>query len=202
MKLPTKKMLVAKHFVAYGNRLGENMSRVGKRPISVPNSVETVIEGSKIVFKSGKLLKELETHGRVHVVLTSGELKFEPVDDEPQSRAYWGTYRSLASNIIVGITTGFTKVLEINGVGYKAAIVDNTLELSLGFSHPIKYPILDGVEMSVEKNTITIKGSDKQQIGQIAAEIREFRPPEPYKGKGIKYSDEVIIRKAGKTAKK
>lgn len=178
------------------------MSRVGKRPISIPNAVEASVQGSKIVFKSGKNIKELETYGRVHIELNANELTFKSVDNEPQSRAYWGTYRSLANNIVLGMTAGFTKVLEINGVGYKAAVVGKTLELALGFSHPVKYPIPDGVEMSVEKNAITIKGSDKQQIGQIAAEIREFRPPEPYKGKGIKYSDEVIIRKAGKTAKK
>lgn len=178
------------------------MSRVGKQPISVPDSVETIVEGSKIVFKNGKVLKELETYGRVGVALASGELLFSSIDDEPQSRAYWGTYRALANNIVVGMTTGFTKVLEINGVGYKASVAGKILELSLGFSHLIKYPIPDGVEIAVEKNTITIKGSDKQQVGQIAAEIREFRPPEPYKGKGVKYSDEIIIRKAGKTAKK
>ncbi|PAF43989.1 50S ribosomal protein L6 [Helicobacter sp. 11S02596-1] len=178
------------------------MSRVGKRPISIPNTIQAIVEGSKIVFKGGKITKELETYGRVQIALNENELSFTSVDNEPQSRAYWGTYRALANNIVVGMTSGFSKVLEINGVGYKAAVVGKTLELALGFSHPVKYPIPEGVEMSVDKNTITIKGSDKQQIGQIAAEIREFRPPEPYKGKGIKYSDETIIRKAGKTAKK
>ncbi|PAF42706.1 50S ribosomal protein L6 [Helicobacter sp. 11S03491-1] len=178
------------------------MSRVGKRPISIPNTVQVTVEGSKIVFKSGKITKELETYRRVHIELNANELAFKSVDNEPQSRAYWGTYRALASNIVVGMTTGFNKVLEINGVGYKAAVAGKNLELALGFSHPVKYPIPEGVEIVVDKNTITIKGSDKQQIGQIAAEIREFRPPEPYKGKGIKYSDEIIIRKAGKTAKK
>ena len=124
------------------------------------------------------------------------------MDSAPQSRAFWGTYRALANNIVIGLTQGFAKTLEINGVGYKAAVSGNMLELALGFSHPIKYPIPAGVEMTLDKNQLTIKGSDKQQIGQIAAEIREFRPPEPYKGKGIKYADEIIIRKAGKTAKK
>ena len=136
------------------------------------------------------------------VELKDKELIFYAIDSAPQSRAFWGTYRALANNIVIGLTQGFTKVLEINGVGYKAAVVGNTLELALGFSHPIKYPIPSGVEMTLDKNQLTIKGDDKQQIGQIAAEIREFRPPEPYKGKGIKYIDETIIRKAGKTAKK
>ncbi|RDU73233.1 50S ribosomal protein L6 [Helicobacter anseris] len=178
------------------------MSRVGKRPISIPSTVEVSVQGSKIVFKSSKMQKELETYGRVQIDYSNNELSFKSIDQEPQSRAYWGTYRALANNIVIGMTTGFTKVLEVNGVGYKVAVSGKTLELALGFSHPVKYPIPDGIEMSVEKNLITIKGSDKQQVGQIAAEIREFRPPEPYKGKGIKYSDEVIIRKAGKTAKK
>ena len=178
------------------------MSRVGKKPISIPSTIEVSVQGSKIVFKSSKMQKELETYGRVQIDYSNNELSFKSIDQEPQSRAYWGTYRALANNIVEGMTTGFTKVLEVNGVGYKVAVSGKTLDLALGFSHPVKYPIPDGIEMSVDKNTITIKGSDKQQVGQIAAEIREFRPPEPYKGKGIKYSDEVIIRKAGKTAKK
>lgn len=178
------------------------MSRVGKRPISIPSAIEVSVQGSKIVFKSAKLQKELETFGRVQIDYSNNELSFKSINEEPQSRAYWGTYRALANNIVEGMTKGFTKVLEVNGVGYKVAVSGKTLDLALGFSHPINYPIPDGIEMSVDKNTITIKGSDKQQVGQIAAEIREFRPPEPYKGKGIKYSDEIIIRKAGKTAKK
>lgn len=178
------------------------MSRVGKRPISVPDSIQASVEGSRIVFKGTKASKELETYGRVKIDLQDKELTFSAVDSTSQSRAFWGTYRALANNIVLGLTSGFSKTLEINGVGYKASVAGKTLELALGFSHPIKYPIPDGVEMSVDKNQLIIKGSDKQQIGQIAAEIREFRPPEPYKGKGIKYIDETIIRKAGKTAKK
>lgn len=178
------------------------MSRVGKRPISIPSGVSVNVEGSKIVFKNAKVQKELETHGRVMIECSAEELSFKPIDEAAQSRAYWGTYRALANNIVIGLSEGFTKILEINGVGYRASVSGKVLELALGFSHPVKYDIPEGVEMSVDKNTITIKGNDKQQIGQIAAEIREFRPPEPYKGKGIKYSDEVIIRKAGKTAKK
>lgn len=178
------------------------MSRVGKRPISIPSTLEVNVQGSKILFKNSKLQKELETFGRVQISYSNNELSFGSIDNQPQSRAYWGTYRALANNIVTGMTTGFSKVLEVNGVGYKVAVSGKVLDLTLGFSHPVKYPIPDGIEITVDKNTITIKGSDKQQVGQIAAEIREFRPPEPYKGKGIKYSDEVIIRKAGKTAKK
>lgn len=178
------------------------MSRVGKRPINIPSGVSISVDGSKILFQNSKLTRELETHGRVKIELLSDTLSFSPINQEAQSRAYWGTYRALANNIIIGLSQGFSKTLEINGVGYKASVSGNVLELALGFSHPVKYDIPKGIEMSVDKNIITIKGSDKQQIGQIAAEIREFRPPEPYKGKGIKYSDEVIVRKAGKTAKK
>ncbi len=178
------------------------MSRVGKKPINIPKGVEVSVQGSKILFKGAKEQKELETYGRVQIHLQDGTLSFACVDSQAQSRAYWGTYRALANNIIVGLSQGFTKVLEINGVGYKANISGKNLEMALGFSHPVIYPIPAGVEISVDKNTITIKGADKQQIGQIAAEIRKFRPPEPYKGKGIKYSDEMIVRKAGKTSKK
>lgn len=178
------------------------MSRIGKKPISIPDGIEVKVDNGKIIFKGKKESKELETHGRVGIKLEDKQLSFSLLDDMPQSRAFWGTYRALANNIVVGLHEGFTKTLEINGVGYKANVSGKTLELALGFSHPIKYPIPENVEIGVEKNTITIKGSDKQQIGQIAAEIREFRPPEPYKGKGVKYSDEVILRKAGKTSKK
>ncbi len=178
------------------------MSRIGKKPISIPDSIQVSVDGSKIIFKGAKASKELETCGHVKIDIQAKELVFSAIDSQPQSRAFWGTYRALANNIIIGLTTGFNKTLEINGVGYKAAVSGKTLELSLGFSHSIKYPIPDGVEISVDKNQVIIKGNDKQQIGQIAAEIREFRPPEPYKGKGVKYIDEVITRKAGKTAKK
>lgn len=178
------------------------MSRVGKKPISIPKGIEVSLQGSKLIFKGAKEQKELETYGRVQVDIKDGFLAFACIDSQAQSRAYWGTYRALAQNIVTGLSEGFTKILEINGVGYKASINGKNLEMALGFSHPVIYPIPAGIEMGVEKNTITIKGVDKQQVGQIAAEIREFRPPEPYKGKGIKYSDEVIVRKAGKTSKK
>ncbi|WP_104750351.1 50S ribosomal protein L6 [Helicobacter cynogastricus] len=178
------------------------MSRIGKRNIKIPSGVQVSVEGTCLHFKNSKTSQVLETHGRVHIVLEGDALRFEPVGEGAQSRAFWGTYNALAHNIVVGLDKGFSKVLEINGVGYKAALGHKVLELTLGFSHPIKHPIPEGVEVVVDKNTITLKGSNKQQIGQLAADIRAYRPPEPYKGKGIKYSDEVILRKAGKTAKK
>lgn len=178
------------------------MSRIGKKPIAIPNEVSVEVANGRITFKKGKDTFELDTHGRVGISLENNVLSFSKLDDTPSSRAFWGTYRALAGNIVTGITSGFSKTLEINGVGYRAGVSGDILELSLGFSHPIKYSIPKGVSIGVEKNIITIKGADKQQVGQVAAEIRSFRPPEPYKGKGVKYSDEVIIRKAGKTSKK
>ncbi len=178
------------------------MSRIGKQPVNIPSGVEVKNENGKLLFKKGNVTKELDTKNNVNVVIEDNKIKFSPKGDDRQSRAFWGTYRSLANNIVIGLTQGFEKKLEINGVGYRAAVKGNTLELQLGFSHPINYEFPKDVEIKVEKNIITIKGNDKQLVGQIAAEIRSFRPPEPYKGKGVKYIDEVIIRKAGKTAKK
>jgi len=178
------------------------MSRVGKVPVSIPSGIEVSIDGTKLVAKKGKLEKCLETHGRVNMEIKDNQVFFHRVDDSKQSSAFWGTYRALFNNILTGLDKGFSKKLEINGVGYRANVNGKTLELQLGFSHPINYPIPEGIEVKVEKNTITISGTDKQQVGQIAAEIRGFRPPEPYKGKGVKYADEVIIRKAGKAAGK
>jgi large subunit ribosomal protein L6 len=155
-----------------------------------------------IVFKKGNVQKELDTKNNVDVKIEDAQIIFTPKGEDRQNRAYWGTYRSLAQNIVVGLTQGFQKQLEINGVGYRAAVKGNILELQLGFSHPVNYEFPKGLQISVEKNIITIKGDDKQVVGQVAAEVRGFRPPEPYKGKGVKYVEEHIIRKAGKTAKK
>ena len=177
------------------------MSRIGKKPVAIPTGMEVTVDGTKLVFKKGNSQKELDTFNRVNLNIENNSIVLTRIGEDRQSSAYWGTYRALAANIIVGLTTGYEKKLEINGVGYRAAVKGNIIELQLGFSHPVNYDIPEGISMSVEKNIIIIKGSDKQQVGQIAAEIRAFRPPEPYKGKGVKYSDETIIRKAGKTAK-
>lgn len=177
------------------------MSRVGKKPVTVANGIEVSVEGTAIVAKKGKEEKRLETHGRVEISVEGSEVTFTRVGESKESSAYWGTYRALFANIIEGLDKGFKKSLEINGVGYRAAVQGKTLNLQLGFSHPIDFPIPEGVEVTVEKNLIHLKGTDKQVIGQVAAEIRSFRPPEPYKGKGVKYTDETIIRKAGKSAK-
>lgn len=178
------------------------MSRIGKQPISIPSGLDVSVEGNLLKFKKGNNTKELDTKGHVDVKVENGLIVFSPKGEDRQSRAYWGTYRALANNIVTGLTEGFVRKLEINGVGYKAAAKGNVLELTLGFSHPINHEVPKGVEISVEKNVITIKGDDKQVVGQIAAQVRGYRPPEPYKGKGIKYAEERIIRKAGKTSKK
>lgn len=179
------------------------MSRIGKQPITLPKGVEASVDGTVLVVKNAKLTKELETHGRVGLEVKDGQIVFSLIGEAKQDRAFWGTYRALANNIVIGLDKGFEKKLEITGVGYKAAVNGRTLELALGYSHPINFPIPEGIEIAVEKNvSISIKGADKQSVGQVAAVIREFRPPEPYKGKGVRYSDETIRRKAGKTSKK
>jgi len=178
------------------------MSRIGKKPIAIPSGVEVKVDGDIISFKSGKNSHDLDTKGNVTFTVENGELTFATKSEAKQDRAFWGTYRALAANIITGITEGFSKSLEINGVGYRAAVQGKILNLQLGFSHDINFELPEGVEAKVEKNVITLTGSDKQVIGQTAAKIRSFRPPEPYKGKGVKYTDERILRKAGKTAKK
>jgi len=178
------------------------MSRVGKQPVTIPAGIEVKIDGTTLIAKKGNNEKSLETHGRVNIEVEGNEVKFTRVDDTKQSSAFWGTYRSLFNNILIGLDKGFSKSLEINGVGYRAQVSGKTLELQLGFSHPINFEIPEGIDIKVEKNIITVSGTDKQQVGQVAAVIRGFRPPEPYKGKGVKYTDEVIIRKAGKAAGK
>ena len=178
------------------------MSRIGKQPVSIPSGIEVNVNGSVLTFKKGNVTKELDTKNFVNVSVENDTIVFAPKGDERADRAFWGTFRALAQNIIVGLTDGYTKQLEINGVGYKAAVQGSKLVLHLGHSHSIDYPFPKDVKILVEKNIVTISGDDKQVIGQIAAEIRSFRPPEPYKGKGVKYVEEHIIRKAGKTAGK
>ncbi len=178
------------------------MSRIGKNPIEVPAEIKVSVDGAVVSFAKGNTTRTLDTKGNVVIELDGQTLTFKNVSDSREHRAFWGTYRALSANIVKGLTEGFTKQLEINGVGYRAAVQGRVLNLQLGHSHDINYDIQEGLEMTVEKNVITIKGSDNQQVGQAAAEIRSFRPPEPYKGKGVKYMEEHIVRKAGKTSKK
>jgi len=176
------------------------MSRVGKNPVAIPSGIEVSVDGAVIVAKKGNNEKRLDTHGRVGIEIKENEVVLARAGEDKQSSAYWGTYRALLANIMEGLDKGFKKSLEINGVGYRAAVKGKVLELQLGFSHPINFDIPEGITIAVDKNLIHIDGTDKQVVGQVAAEIRAFRPPEPYKGKGVKYTDETIIRKAGKTA--
>ncbi len=178
------------------------MSRIGKNPIEVPAEIKVSVDGAVISFAKGNITRTLDTMGNVAIELDGQTLTFKNLSDSREHRAFWGTYRALSANIVKGLTEGFTKQLEINGVGYRAAVQGKVLNLQLGHSHDINYDIPAGLDISVEKNVITIKGDDNQLIGQVAAEIRAFRPPEPYKGKGVKYMDEHIARKAGKTSKK
>jgi large subunit ribosomal protein L6 len=175
------------------------MSRVGKHPVAIPDGVDVQIAG-QIISAKGKLGKlELPINDRVEVKIEDKEVWVRPADDSKRARQMWGTMRSLVHNIVTGVSQGFTVNLEIAGVGYRAAVEGKTLNLQLGYSHDIKYPIPAGVEIKCERPTaITISGADRQQVGQVAAEIRAYRKPEPYKGKGIRYAGETILRKEGK----
>jgi large subunit ribosomal protein L6 len=178
------------------------MSRIGKKPVEFVADIKVSSNGDVITFAKGKNSVDLDTKGNVAFVIDGNVLTFSTISEEKAHRAFWGTYRALAQNIVTGLTTGYSKQLEINGVGYRAAVKGKVLNLQLGFSHDINYDLPDSIEASVEKNVITLKSHDKQKLGQVAAEVRSFRPPEPYKGKGVKYMEEHIVRKAGKTAKK
>jgi len=178
------------------------MSRIGKNPVEFASDIKVTTDGNVITFAKGKNSVDLDTKGNVTFEVADNKLTFKNLSDSREDRAFWGTYRALSQNIVTGLTTGYTKQLEINGVGYRAAVKGKVLNLQLGFSHDINYDLPDSVEASVEKNVVTLKSYDKQTLGQVAAEIRSFRPPEPYKGKGVKYMEEHIVRKAGKTSKK
>jgi large subunit ribosomal protein L6 len=175
------------------------MSRVGKNPVTVPSGVTLAIEGRQIKAK-GKLGElALTLSDLVEAKVEAGKFWVKPANDTKQARMMWGTARNLVRNMVQGVQQGFTKNLEINGVGYRALVQGKTLQLQLGYSHDVSYPIPPGVTIKCDKPTsITVSGADKQRVGQVTAEIRGFRKPEPYKGKGIKYDTETIRRKEGK----
>ncbi|OGY84251.1 MAG: 50S ribosomal protein L6 [Candidatus Kerfeldbacteria bacterium RIFCSPHIGHO2_12_FULL_48_17] len=178
------------------------MSRIGRQRITLPDGVEAGLDGNILKVKGPKAELSQEVHPAVTVDIAGKEIKLTVKHPEEKSeRSLWGLFGALVSNMITGVTKGFEKKLQINGVGYKAVLKGKVLEFSLGFSHPILFDVPEGVTAKVEKNIITIEGADKQIVGETAARIRNFRKPEPYKGKGIKYIDEHIIRKAGKQAK-
>ena len=175
------------------------MSRIGKKPVPIPAGVTAKLEGQSIAVKGAKGELNFTASDEVKLAIEGNLVRVEPRNAEKRAQAMWGTARARIQNLVVGVTKGFEKKLEINGVGYKAAIAGKNLQLSLGFSHDVLYPIPQGVTITTPKPTeITVAGIDKRQVGQIAAEIRAFRGPEPYKGKGVKYVDEFIFRKEGK----
>ncbi len=175
------------------------MSRIGKKPVSVPTGVTASVEGQTVKVKGPKGAVQLVVPDDVIVALDKGMVKIDPRNDSKRARSMWGTYRTLVSNLVTGVTKGFEEKLEITGVGYRAAVQGKSLNLQLGFSHDVTFAIPEGIAITTPKPTeINISGINKQTVGQVAAEIRGYRPPEPYKGKGVKYAGEYIFRKEGK----
>jgi large subunit ribosomal protein L6 len=175
------------------------MSRIGKRAVSVPAGITASVEGQTVKVKGPKGALSVVLHDDIAVKLEGGQIKVDPRSDSKRARAQWGTSRTLIANLIAGVSKGFEQRLEINGVGYRATVQGKNLQIALGYSHDIVFPIPEGITIATPRPVeIVISGSDRQKVGQVAAEIREYRPPEPYKGKGIKYASERIFRKEGK----
>jgi large subunit ribosomal protein L6 len=175
------------------------MSRIGKKAVPVPSGVTASVEGQTVKVKGPKGALQFVVPDEIVVKMENGAIKVDPRSETKRARSMWGTSRTLVSNLMTGVTKGFEDKLEINGVGYRAAVQGKNLQLALGFSHDVVYPIPEGIAIATPKPTeIVITGNDKQRVGQVAAEIRAFRGPEPYKGKGVKYAGEFIFRKEGK----
>jgi large subunit ribosomal protein L6 len=175
------------------------MSRIGKNPVTIPAGVSVELADQKLTAKGALGSLSLLVSNEVSATIADGMVTIVPKDETQHARAMWGTTRALVNNMVTGVATGFTRNLDINGVGYRAAVLGDILNLQLGYSHDIPYPIPKDVRITCERPTaITVSGADRQRVGQVAAEIRSFRPPEPYKGKGVKYRDETVRRKEGK----
>ena len=175
------------------------MSRVGSNPVQVPDGVTIEMAGNVVTAKGKLDALSVTLTDDVKVEQADGQVTVTPLASHKRARQMWGTARSLINGLVIGVSEGFTRKLEINGVGYRAAVQGKDVVLQLGYSHEVRYPIPDGIKIDVpEQNQIVITGADKQRVGQVAAEIRSYRPPEPYKGKGVKYADEYILRKEGK----
>jgi len=175
------------------------MSRIGKKPVAVPEGVTLDVAGQDVKAKGSKGELNIRIHDDVSVKLVDGEVVLEPRSNALFAQKIWPTMRTLVHNIVVGVTDGFSKKLEIHGVGLRGNMQGNTLVMQLGYSHEVRYDVPEGVKVEVEDQTkITVSGIDKQKVGQVAANIRSFKKPEPYKGKGIRYADEYILRKEGK----
>jgi large subunit ribosomal protein L6 len=178
------------------------MSRIGKKPIQLIDTVKVSYKDKSIAVKGPKGELTKKVHPLVDIEILDNQLLVKPLDEAKKTKALQGLTRALIANMVSGVSNGFQKVMEISGIGYRAEAKGDILKLALGFSHPIEFPLPKGISAAVEKNKITLSGIDKEQLGQTAANIRQLRPPEPYKGKGIRYIDERIQRKAGKTGTK
>ncbi len=175
------------------------MSRIGKKPIELPSGVEANVSGQKVTVKGPKGQREFTATDDVSISVDGGTVTVEPRGKSKRARQQWGMSRTMVANLVTGVTDGFKKELEINGVGYRAQAQGNKLTLNLGYSHDVIFDVPEGVTVTTPKNTeVVVEGIDQQLVGQVAANIREWRAPEPYKGKGIKYKDEYIFRKEGK----
>lgn len=175
------------------------MSRIGNKAIQIPDGVTATVDGQQIGVKGPKGELSVVLTDAVMAQMTDDGIKVDPRDESKQSRSMWGLSRTLVSNIVIGVTEGFTKTLEIQGVGYRAQVQGSKLQLQLGLSHDVNYAIPEGIKIECPSQTqIVVSGIDKQKVGQVAAEIRSYRPPEPYKGKGIRYEGEYVFRKEGK----
>ena len=175
------------------------MSRIGNKAVAIPSGVTANVEGQTVKIKGPKGAMQVMLHDDVTVTMDKASGKLEPRGESKRARSMWGTSRTLVANLVAGVTKGFEERLEITGVGYRAAVQGKQLNLQLGFSHDVNFPIPEGIAIATPKPTeIVVTGMDKQKVGQVAAEIRGFRPPEPYKGKGVKYAGEYIFRKEGK----
>lgn len=175
------------------------MSRIAKWPVTLPSGVNVDIRGQAVTVKGSKGTLSWDVHPLVRVELADGQVRAQPTEDDKKAWALAGTTRALINNMVVGVSAGFERRLALVGVGYRAQAKGRTLNLALGFSHPIDYPVPDGIEIETPSPTeIVVRGADKQQVGQVAAKIRRYRPPEPYKGKGVRYADEDVLRKEAK----
>ena len=175
------------------------MSRIGKRPVALPNGVTATVEGGTLAVKGPKGTLSLQLADDISYEVQDGAIQVAPANDTKRARSFWGMQRTLVQNLVTGVTDGFTKTLEITGVGYRAAAQGRNLRLQLGYSHDVNVAVPEGIDIATpDPTTVVISGIDKQRVGQVAAEIRRWRKPEPYKGKGIKYRGEYIFRKEGK----
>jgi large subunit ribosomal protein L6 len=175
------------------------MSRIGNKPVAVPSGVTANVEGQTVKLKGPKGALQVVLHDDVAAKVEDGSVRIDPRSETKRARSLWGTSRTLVANLVTGVTKGYERRLEITGVGYRAGVQGKNLHIALGYSHDVVYPIPEGITIVTPKATeIVISGIDKQKVGQVAAEIRDFRPPEPYKGKGVRYAGEYIFRKEGK----